>query len=75
MGPNHSFLGFVKHTRGTHLKDELTFKHMLSSSSLCKNKEVLARNGGGKIGKEMYLNLYSMEESPLNMTPFHSLCV
>jgi hypothetical protein len=26
---------------------------MLSSSSLCKNKEVLARNGGGKIGKEI----------------------
>ena len=33
----------------------LHYKHMLSSSSLCKNKEVLARNGGGKIGKEMYL--------------------
>jgi hypothetical protein len=48
---------------------------MLSSSSLRKNKEVLARNGGGKIGKEMYLNLYSMEESLLNMTPFHSPCV
>jgi hypothetical protein len=28
---------------------------MLSSSSLRKNKEVLARNGGGKIGKEMCL--------------------
>jgi hypothetical protein len=27
----------------------LQFKHMLSSSSLCKNKEVLARNGGGEI--------------------------
>jgi len=31
----------------------LYYKHMLSSSSLCKNKEVLARNGGGKFGKEM----------------------
>jgi hypothetical protein len=41
----------------------LHFKHMLSSSSLCKNKEVLAINGGGEIGKEMCLNLYSMEES------------
>jgi hypothetical protein len=48
---------------------------MLSSSSLRRNKEVLARNGGGGIGKEMCLNLYSMEESPLNMTPFQSLCV
>jgi hypothetical protein len=36
---------------------------MLSSSSLCKNKEVLTRNGGGKFGKEMCLILYSMEES------------
>jgi hypothetical protein len=53
----------------------LHYKHMLSSSSLRKNKEVLARNGGGKIGKEMCLNLYSMEESLLNMTPFHLLCV
>jgi hypothetical protein len=75
MGPNHSFLGFVKYTPGTHPRMSLQFKHMLSSSSLCKNKEVLARNGGGEIGKEMYLNLYSMEESLLNMTPFHSLCV
>ena len=41
----------------------LHYKHILSSSSLHKNKEVLARNGGGEIGKEMYLNLYSMEES------------
>jgi hypothetical protein len=41
----------------------LQFKHMLFSSSLCKNKEVLARKDGGEIGKEMYLNLYSMEES------------
>jgi hypothetical protein len=41
----------------------LHYKHMLSSSSLRKNKEVLARNGGGKIGKEMCINLYSMEES------------
>jgi hypothetical protein len=49
---------------------------MLSFSSLRKNKEVLARNGGGKIGKEMCLNLYSMEESLLNMTPFHfTLCL
>jgi hypothetical protein len=48
---------------------------MLSSTILCKNKEVLTIDGGGKIGKEMCLNLYSMKESPLNMTPFHFLCV
>jgi hypothetical protein len=48
---------------------------MLSSSSLCKNKEVLAKNGGGGIWKEMYLNVYSVEESLLNMTPFQSPCV
>ena len=76
MGPNHSFLVFIKHT----LRDSFEGwayinKHMLSSSILRKNKEVLARNGGREIGKEMYLNLYSMEESLLNMTPFHSLCV
>jgi hypothetical protein len=53
----------------------LQFKHMLCSSILCKNKEVLAINGGGKIGKEMYLDLYFTKESLLNMTPFHSLCV
>jgi hypothetical protein len=28
-----------------------------------------------QFGKEMCLNLYSMEESPLKMTPFQSLCV
>jgi hypothetical protein len=48
---------------------------MLSSSTLCKNKEVLDRNGGGKIGKEMCLNLYSMDKFLLDMTPFHLLCV
>jgi hypothetical protein len=35
---------------------------MLSSSRLRKNKEALVKNGGGKIGKEMCLNLYSVEE-------------
>ena len=33
--------GFVRRTN-------LYYKHMVSSSSLCKNKEVLTRNGGGK---------------------------
>jgi hypothetical protein len=31
---------------------------MLSSPSLRKNKEVLARNGGGKFGKGMYLYIF-----------------
>jgi hypothetical protein len=53
----------------------LHFKHMLSSSSLFKNKEVLTKNGGGEIRKQICLNLYSMEESLLKMTPFHLLCV
>jgi hypothetical protein len=49
----------------------LHYKNMLSSSSLCKNKEVLARNGGGKFRKEMclYICISSSEDSLLNMTP------
>jgi hypothetical protein len=74
MGPNHSFLGFVKSTP----RDSFEGCAYISSicyppQILCKNKEVLAINCGGKNEKEMYLNLYSMEESLLNMTPFHSL--
>jgi hypothetical protein len=30
---------------------------MLSSSCLCKNKEVLARNGGGNFGKGICLRI------------------
>ena len=53
MGPNHSFLRFIKHTfEGLIQRMRLYYKHMLSSSSLHKNKEVLARNGGGKLGKK-----------------------
>ena len=44
----NSFLGFDFKLIWTHTKDELINKKMLSSSSLSKNKEVLARNGGGK---------------------------
>jgi hypothetical protein len=33
----------------------LHYNNMLSSSRLHRNKKVLARNGGGGIGKEMYL--------------------
>ena len=47
-GTDHSFLGFEFKLSWTHPKDELIIKQMLSSSSLLKNKEVLARNGGGK---------------------------
>jgi hypothetical protein len=53
MGSNHSFLGFVKHTlRDSSEGRAYIFKHMLSSSRLHKNKEVFARNGGGKLGKK-----------------------
>ena len=52
MGPSHSFLGFVKNTpRDSSEGWAYINKHMWSSSSLRKNKEVLARNGGGKFGK------------------------
>ena len=52
MGPNHSFLGFIKNTpRDSSERWAYINKHMWSSSSLHKNKEVLARNGGGKFGK------------------------
>jgi hypothetical protein len=53
MGPNHSFLGFIKHTpRDSSEGWAYINKHMLSSWSLSKNKEVLARNGGRKLGKK-----------------------
>jgi hypothetical protein len=53
MGSNQSFLGFVKHTpRDSSKGGSYINKHMLSSLSLRKNKEVLARNGGGKLGKK-----------------------
>ena len=56
MGLNHSFLGSINHTLRDSSKGWAYIdKHMLSSSSLCKNKEVLARNGGGKFGKGMCL--------------------
>jgi hypothetical protein len=53
MGLNHSFLGFVKHTlRDSSEGSAYINKHMLSSSSLRKNKYVLAKNGRGELGKE-----------------------
>jgi len=56
MEPNHSILGFVKYTSRELSKGRAYInKHMLSSSSLHKNKEVLTRNGGGKFGKGMCL--------------------
>jgi len=52
MGPNHSFLGFAKNTSRDLSKGwDYIKKHMLSSSSLCKNKAVLTINGGGNFGK------------------------
>jgi hypothetical protein len=59
MGPNHSFLGFIKHTpRDSSEGWAYINKHMLSSSILHKNKEVLARNGGGKFGKGMCFRIH-----------------
>ena len=55
MGSNHSFFGFVKNTpRDSSEGWAYINKHMWSSSSLRKNKEVLASNGGGKFGKGIY---------------------
>ena len=52
MGLNHSFLGFIKHSLRDSSKGWAYInKHMWSSSSVRKNKEVLAINGGGKFGK------------------------
>ena len=53
MGSNHFFFGFVKYTPRDLSKGwTYIYKHMLSSLSLHKNKEVLTRNGGGKLGKK-----------------------
>ena len=59
MGPNHSFLGFVKNTPRD-LSEGWAYinKHMWSSSSLRKNKEVLARNGGGNFGKGICFRIH-----------------
>ena len=52
MGPNLSFLGFVKNTPRDSSKGWAYIdKHMWYSSILRKHKEVLARNGGGKFWK------------------------
>jgi hypothetical protein len=64
MGPNHSFLGFVKNIRGTHPKDELKSTSICYPPQACvKIKRYLPKMVGEKFGKEMYLNLYSVEES------------
>jgi hypothetical protein len=73
MGPNHSFLGFVKHTlEGLIRRMSLQFKHMLSSSSLCKNKEVLTRNGGGNwernVSKPVFYGRVAFEHDTLSLT-------
>jgi hypothetical protein len=51
----------------------LHYKHMLSSSSLCKNKEVLARNGGGKnlernVSKPVLCGRVTFEHDTLSLT-------
>ena len=53
----------------------LHYKHMLSSSSLHKNKEVLTRNGGGKFGKGIcFSSSYWLEVSVTleHETPYSS---
>jgi hypothetical protein len=51
----------------------LQFKHMLSSSSLCKNKEVLARNGGGggnwerNVSKPIFYERVTFEHDTLSL--------
>jgi hypothetical protein len=55
MGSNHSFLGFFKHTLRDSSKGlSYIYNHMLSSSSLHKNKEVLTINGGWKLGNKCF---------------------
>ena len=50
MGPNHSFFRFVKYMMRDSLKVSY-IEHLLSSSSLLKNKGVLIHHGGGKFEK------------------------
>ena len=50
----------------------LHLNHMLSSSSLCKNKEVLARNGGGKnwernVSKPIFCGRVTFEHDTLSL--------
>jgi hypothetical protein len=51
----------------------LHLKNMLSSSSLCKNKEVLARNGGGgnwerNVSKPVFYGRVAFEHDTLSFT-------
>jgi hypothetical protein len=50
----------------------LLLKHMLSSSSLCKNKEVLIRNGGENweinVSKPVFYGRVSFEHDTLSLT-------
>jgi hypothetical protein len=51
----------------------LHYKHMLSSLSLCKNKEVLTRNGGGKnweriMSKLVFCGRVTFEHDTLSLT-------
>jgi hypothetical protein len=50
LGPNPSFFRFVKHVSMGLIEYELT-KHLLPSSSLLKNKELLSYLGGGEFEK------------------------
>ena len=50
MGPNHSFFRFFKYMMRDSLKVSY-IEHLLSSSSLLKNKGILIHHGGGKFEK------------------------
>jgi hypothetical protein len=67
--PNPSFFRFVKHMSRDSSKMSYT-EHLLSSSSLLKNKEVLTNHGGGEIersGSIFWNPLWKLLLSPLNM--------
>jgi hypothetical protein len=74
MGSNHSFLVFIKHTlRESSRGRAYIYNNMLSSSSFCKNKEVLTRNGGLKLGKK-YVYVFVLVAVIVSLeheTPFH----
>ena len=75
MGSNHSFLGFIKNTLRESPEGWAYSSSICYPPQSCVKIKRYSPEMVGKIGKEIFLNLYSMEESLLNMTPFHSLCV
>jgi hypothetical protein len=59
MGPNHSFLGFVKHTRGTRPKDGLISTSICDPLQACVTiKRYLPEMVGENLGKGYVSFLY-----------------